>query len=80
MKQLFADAFVDQCLAQAGITAFGPSGIGFSNFGLVRDLHLQGLIEIGLTLTGISEKRTKKVKQKGRWYAGSESCNDICSD
>jgi hypothetical protein len=59
-ETLFADVFVEKWLTQAGITTFGPSGIGFANFGLVRDLHLQALIEIGLTLTGISGKKTKK--------------------
>jgi hypothetical protein len=45
MKQLFADASSKNGSAQARITTFGPSGIGFVNFGLVRDLHLQALIE-----------------------------------
>src|SRR5215469_1193999 len=60
MKQLFADVFVVKSLAQSRITTLGPNGIGFANFGLVCDLHLQALIEIGLTLTGIGGKKTKK--------------------
>jgi hypothetical protein len=41
MKQPFADVFVEKWLAKARITTFGPSGIGFVNFGLVRDLRFR---------------------------------------